>query len=115
MKTQNRILIVDDDPASTRLLERVFRGRYALRMASSGEEALRVIPKFRPGLILLDIDMPGIGGYETCRRIKSDEKLSLIKVLLVSGHAKLEERLQGYEVGADDYVAKPFDNSELRA
>jgi signal transduction histidine kinase len=115
MQQRHRILIVDDDLSSVRLLERVLEKSYVLETAYDGQEALDAIPKFRPDLILLDIDMPGMDGYETCRRIRAEENFKLIKVLLVSGHSDLEERLRGYEVGADDYVAKPFDNSELRA
>lgn len=115
MQQRHRILIVDDDPSSVRLLERVLRRSYVLETAVNGHDCLKKISKFRPDLILLDIDMPGMDGYETCRRIRAEEHLKLIKVLLVSGHAKLEERLKGYDVGADDYVAKPFDNNELRA
>ena len=115
MQQWNRILIVDDDPASVRLLERVLRDKYQVRSVGSGESAVAVIPEFRPDLILMDINMPGMNGYETCKRIRADEEHCLIKILLVSGHARLEERLKGYEVGADDYVAKPFDNNELKA
>jgi two-component system, sensor histidine kinase and response regulator len=91
------------------------RNYYILETAFDGQDALDVMPKFRPDLVLLDIDMPGMDGYETCLRIRAEENFKLIKVLLVSGHANLDERLRGYEVGADDYVAKPFDNNELRA
>lgn len=115
MKRKNRILIIDDDAATIRLLQRVFRNRYEVSSASTGEEGLTAIPRFRPDLILLDIEMPGMNGYDTCERIKADEKYQTIKVLLVSGHSSLDERLKGYDVGADDYVSKPFDNSELRA
>jgi signal transduction histidine kinase len=115
MDQWNKILIVDDEQSSVRLLDRVLKNKYCLQSASSGEEALLVIPEFRPDLILLDIDMQGMNGYETCRRIREDKNWGLIKILLVSGYSKVEERLKGYEVGADDYVAKPFDNSELRA
>jgi two-component system, sensor histidine kinase and response regulator len=115
MISKNKVLIVDDDPNSARLQERVLGSRYDVQIVASGEEALAVLPRFNPDLILLDISMPGQSGYETCRRIRCDENYRLVKILLVSGHASLEERLKGYEVGADDYVAKPFDNNELRA
>lgn len=115
MQQWNRILIVDDDPGSVKLLERVFKNKYELRTAGSGEDALSIISNFRPDLILMDIDMPGLNGYETCARIRADENYCLTKILLVSGHSRLEERLKGYGVGADDYVTKPFDNNELRA
>ncbi len=115
MKRKNRILIIDDDAATIRLLQRVFKSRYKVATASTGEEGLALISHFHPDLILLDIEMPGMGGYVTCERIKQDEKCSTIKVLLVSGHSSIDERLKGYESGADDYVSKPFDNGELRA
>ncbi len=115
MSRKNRLLIIDDDRRTTKLLLRIFKGKYDIMTASTGQEGLSLIQAFKPDLILLDIEMPGMNGYETCRKIKGDEKLSMIKVLLVSGHSQLEERLKGYEVGADDYVSKPFDNNELRA
>ncbi len=115
MPPKNRILIVDDDLGSTRLQARVLKNQYDIQTTTSGESALELIPQFRPDLILLDINMPGLSGYETCRRIREDDRHRLLKILLVSGHASLRERLKGYEVGADDYVAKPFDNNEFRA
>ncbi len=74
-----------------------------------------LVSHFEPDPIILDIAMPGIDGYEVCRRLKSDKKTSEIMVLLLSGKSTLEERLKGYEVEADDYLIKPYDNEELRA
>ncbi len=115
MQQWNRILIVDDEQDSIRLLERFLKDKYTLRSARNGEEALSIIPEFRPDMILLDINMPGMDGYETCRRVRQDPAYCLVKILLVSGYSRLEERLKGYEVGADDYVSKPFDNAEFKA
>ncbi|MBU2512299.1 hybrid sensor histidine kinase/response regulator [bacterium] len=115
MQTNYRVLIVDDIPHNVEILETSLEDKYVLETASSGEEALEKIPKFRPDLILLDIMMPGIDGYEVCRRIKADDNLSYIKIILVTGKALVEERLKGYEVGADDYVTKPFVIRELEA
>lgn len=115
MQTNYRVLIVDDIPHNVEILETSLEDKYILETASNGEEALELIPKFRPDLILLDIMMPGIDGYEVCRRIKADPQLSYIKIILVTGKALVEERLKGYEVGADDYVTKPFVIRELEA
>ena len=115
MQTNYRVLIVDDIPHNVEILETSLEDKYILATASSGEEALETIPTFRPDLILLDIMMPGIDGYEVCRRIKANENLSYIKIILVTGKALVEERLKGYEVGADDYVTKPFVIRELEA
>jgi response regulator RpfG family c-di-GMP phosphodiesterase len=86
-----------------------------LDTAVTGEECLEKLPQFNPELVLLDIMMPGIDGYETCRRIKQSSFGDFTQVVLVSGKASTAERLQGYEVGADDYVVKPFDHDELLA
>ena len=115
MQTNFRVLIVDDIPHNVEILETSLEDKYILETASSGEKALEIIPRFRPDLILLDIMMPGIDGYEVCRRIKANEHLNYIKIILVTGKALVEERLKGYEVGADDYVTKPFVIRELEA
>ncbi len=115
MQTNHRILIVDDTRENVRLLRTILEDDYVLESAATGEEALEILPKFRPDLILLDIKMPGIDGYEVCRRIKKDEQYDFIKIILVSALAMIEERLKGYEAGADDYVTKPFDQDELEA
>ncbi len=115
IQTNFKVLIVDDIPHNVEILETSLEDKYILETAGSGEEALEIIPKFRPDLVLLDIMMPGIDGYEVCRRIKADDNLSYIKIILVTGKALVEERLKGYEVGADDYVTKPFVIRELEA
>lgn len=96
-------------------LEELLRDDYQLATAMSGEEALDVAPVFCPDLILLDIMMPGIDGYETCQQLRTLSKLRYTKILMVSAKAMATERLQGYESGADDYVTKPFNLDELKA
>jgi len=110
-----RILIVDDDPINVEVLQKVLTAHYELDVASSGEQCLEKMSRFRPALVLLDIMMPGINGYDTCRRIKETERGNTTQVILVSARASTKERLEGYEAGADDYVAKPFDHDELLA
>lgn len=115
MQRKKKILIVDDNATNLAILEEVLAEPYTLQAARSGEEALALGEDFRPELILLDIMMPGIDGYETCRRFRANPKLKHAKIILVSAKAMVSERLQGYEAGADDYLTKPFDEEELLA
>lgn len=110
-----RILIADDCPVNVEILEEILRNKYELAAASSGEECLERLRAFSPDLVLLDIMMPGMDGYEVCRRIKQSPCGNFTQIMLVSGKASAPERLQGYEVGADDYIVKPFDHDELLA
>ncbi len=115
MQRHNRILIVDDHPTNVAILEEILGDDYPLQTATCGEEALAIAPDFQPALILLDIMMPGMGGYETCRRLRAHPTLRHAKIIMVSAKALVSERLQGYEAGADDYITKPFDGDELVA
>ncbi len=115
MQPTNRILIVDDHITNVMGLEELLGDDYQLATAMSGEEALDMAPTFRPDLILLDIMMPGIDGYETCKQLRTLSELRYSKVLMVSAKAMAAERLQSYEAGADDYVTKPFNLDELKA
>ncbi|MBI4601285.1 MAG: hybrid sensor histidine kinase/response regulator [Planctomycetes bacterium] len=115
MEADARILAVDDDPINASIIEEIFGGHCKLEVASSGEQAISSARGFRPDVVLLDIMMPGIDGYEVCRRIRADAALRHTKIILVSAKALVAERLRGYEAGADDYVTKPFDEDELKA
>lgn len=115
MSEMQRVLIVDDEPRNQRIIAEILDGLVEYKNASSGEEAFSVLDSYIPDLILLDIMMPGIDGYEVCKKIRSDGRFKLAKIILVSGKAMLEERLKGYEVGADDYMTKPFVPEELLA
>jgi two-component system sensor histidine kinase/response regulator len=113
--TRNKILIVDDNATNIAILEEILSEEYDLASASTGETSLEIASAFQPDLILLDIMMPGINGYETCRRIRANTTLHHTKIIMVSAKAMLSERLQGYEAGADDYITKPFEEDELLA
>ena len=115
MPTRSKILIVDDNPRNLKILRTILTRHYLLESAGSGEDALSLISQTKPDLVLLDIMMPGMDGYETCRRLRADPRLRWIKIIMVSAKAMVSERLQGYEAGADDYVTKPFDEEELLA
>jgi signal transduction histidine kinase len=116
MPKGNKILIVDDEPIVRILIEQVLLIEgYEFKSVESGEEALEVLSSFDPDIILLDIQMVGMDGYSVCAQIRDDERYRFTKIIMVSGCAQVEERLKGYEAGADDYIAKPFDNGELLA
>lgn len=110
------ILVVDDLPANTRVLEDLLtRDGYRVTVAGDGERALEVVTQEHPDLVLLDILMPKMDGYEVCRRLKSDPSTRLIPVVLVTGLTDSDSRVRGLEVGADDFMAKPFIVPEMRA
>jgi adenylate cyclase len=109
------ILVVDDQPENVRLLDAVLSPRgFRVVTASSGEEALDVLSKEHPDLVLLDILMPGIDGYEVCRRIRADPGTAFLPVVMITASAAAE-KTRAIEAGADDFVQKPFDQAELRA
>ena len=115
MDKQGRILVVDDVKANRLIISKILGKSYHLEMAESADECLAKLAKFGPDLILLDIMMPGMDGYEACHRIKSGPFGPFTQVVLVSGKASTAERLKGYEAQADDYIVKPFDHDELAA
>jgi len=115
MQPRSKILAVDDDVIDITIVKKLLAKDYDLRTASTGEQALEIAADFLPDIILLDVMMPGITGYETCRRIRANTGLGHTKIIMVSGQDTVSERLQGYEAGADDYITKPFDEGELLA
>ena len=111
-----RILVVDDEPANVELLARRVEalGAETLR-AMNGEEALAVAAREMPDLILLDVMMPGIGGLETCRRLKVNDKTAPIPVIFATALTDAQDLSKGFEVGGYDYITKPIDSIELAA
>jgi class 3 adenylate cyclase/CheY-like chemotaxis protein len=110
-----RILVVDDLPQNIKLLEAILAPRgYAVLEATSGEDALTAVWEERPDLVLLDVVMPGIDGYETCRRLRADPSTRLLPVIMVTARGD-EEKVQAIEAGADDFVQKPLNQPELLA
>jgi len=108
------IVAVDDTPANLKLLMSILSAEgYKIRPASSGEQALSSIAKRQPELILLDINMPGIDGYEVCRRLKSDPHTCDIPVIFISALNEVSERVKGFEVGGVDFITKPFQQEEI--
>lgn len=109
------ILVVDDCEVNREILVELLSNEYHVVTVPSGEEALKHLAEVAPDVVLLDIMMPGMDGYETCRQIKSGPMGPFTQVILVSGKSSTQERLQGYAAGADDYIVKPFDHDELCA
>lgn len=111
-----RILIVDDVPANTRLLEAKLSAEYyQVVAAQDGFEAIRLAHGWQPDLILLDVMMPEMDGFETCRRLKDDTLTTHIPVVMVTALGEPSERLRGLEVGADDFLTKPVEYDTLLA
>lgn len=110
------ILVVDDTALNLELLETILdENGYEVRTSISGEMALKSIEVQKPDLILLDIMMPGIDGYETCKKIKENPLYENIPIIFLSAKAETTDKLKGFEVGAVDYLTKPFDTSEVLA
>jgi putative two-component system response regulator len=111
-----KILIVDDESSARAALETLLRREgYEVRDAANGASALAACTEFRPDLILLDILMPGIDGFEVCRRIKATPETRLTPVVLITGLSDTEDRIRGINAGADDFLSKPIDINELLA
>jgi len=111
-----KVLIVDDYPANVKLLERNLRtAGYETIAAYDGQEALEKVRTERPDLILLDIMLPKIDGFEVCRRLRADEATAVIPIIMITALMETEDRIRGLESGADDFISKPFDRGELLA
>jgi DNA-binding response OmpR family regulator len=109
-----RILIVDDDPVIVRLLQINFRLEgYDVDTASRGDEALQKVRANRPDVVVLDVMMPGIDGWEVARQLKDNPSVRHIPVIFLSARAQDEDRQRGYALGVDEYVTKPFDPAHL--
>ena len=108
--SDKKILIVDDDPGAQKLMARIlFDEKFETETASSGYEAGIKVARFKPGLIVLDLFMPEMTGFEVCRRIKEDPETAHIKILAVTGYDNPENKGLIMTAGADDYLAKPIE------
>ena len=111
-----RILIVDDTPANIQILSGILKEKgYQLSIATNGKQALQVLEKIRPDLILLDVMMPEMDGFEACRQIKKSETLRDIPIIFLTAKTDTSDIVEGFGIGAVDYVAKPFNPPELLA
>ena len=113
MAEKQRILIVDDDYNIAELISLYLTKEcFETKIVGDGEEALRVFTEFQPNLILLDLMLPGIDGYQVCRELRST---SQVPIIMLSAKGEIFDKVLGLELGADDYMIKPFDSKELVA
>ncbi|NJD54418.1 MAG: response regulator [Candidatus Methanoperedens sp.] len=104
-----RILVVDDEPVNVELLDGILSTDYEIMKAFNGNEALKQVEKSLPDLILLDIIMQGMSGYEVCRKLKNNEKTISIPIILISNLKDKSDRIKAIQAGADEFLSKPFD------
>lgn len=113
MQAKKKILAVDDNPNNTIIVEELFGEYYDLRTAATGQEALNIAQDFQPDIILLDIMLPDMDGYEVCQLLREHSSLSHTKIIMVSAKGEIEDRVRGYKVGANDYITKPFEEENI--
>ncbi len=113
MAERQRVLIVDDDANIAELISLyLIKECYETQIVYDGEEALKIFPVFRPNIILLDLMLPGIDGYQVCRELRAS---SQVPIIMLSAKGEIFDKVLGLELGADDYMIKPFDSKELVA
>jgi diguanylate cyclase (GGDEF)-like protein len=115
-KIHDRILIVDDSPQNIKVLGTILKDEgYQINVAQNGKQALEIVEKVSPELILLDIMMPVLNGYETCRKLKENPEIRDIPIIFLSAKIEPEDVVTGFEIGGADYITKPFNASILLA
>ena len=111
-----KILAVDDEPFNLEIIEEILEELdFELQVATSGPECLAMVEGYMPQVILLDVSMPQMNGYEVCKALKANPNTAHIIVMFVSARGTVEERMEGYSVGAEDYIVKPFGHDELKS
>jgi DNA-binding response OmpR family regulator len=108
------ILVVDDDRDVAQSIELALRRRdFRVTLAHSGVEALKTLHRYRPDLVILDVLMPGMSGFEVCRRLRADPNTAHLPVVFLTARGQEQDRIEGLRAGADDYLGKPFNLEEL--
>lgn len=111
-----RVLIVDDEARLRTILERVLREKgYEVQTAVNGRDALKQIPSFNPHLVIADVAMPEMDGFELCRNIRADGRFGSVRFIFLTAKDAREDEIEGLTIGADDYITKPFDVDKLLA
>lgn len=114
--TGRRVLVVDDDSSLRSRLRRLLQAEgLEIATAKNGEDALDAVKRVKPDVVLLDVMMPGLDGFEVCRRLKGNAETRLVPVVMLTGLSKTKHRVQGIDAGADDFLTKPFERAELIA
>jgi putative two-component system response regulator len=110
------VLVIDDDEGQREILTRILNGAgYAARVANDGETGLQAVLEHRPELVLLDLNMPRLDGFEVCRQLRSDPLTATLPVIIISVHSALADMVAALDAGADDFLSKPFQQAELLA
>ncbi|MBF0226786.1 MAG: response regulator [Desulfobacterales bacterium] len=112
---QSKILIVDDSKFNIRILVQALKDEYKLSVAQNGQKAIEYALESPPDLILLDIMMPGIDGYEVCKRLKADKRTQNIPVIFISARSEIDDEAKGLDIGAVDFIGKPFSTTIVKA
>ncbi|QYK01253.1 diguanylate cyclase domain-containing protein [Shewanella psychrotolerans] len=107
---KGKILLVDDQPLNIKILHQLFHQEFEMYMATSGEQAIEVCRKVKPDLVLLDIEMPGITGFEVCETLKADPLTATTAIIFVTAHFDEEQEARGFQVGAVDFIHKPINS-----
>lgn len=115
MSMRRHIVIVDDEPVNLELAENALNGAYKLTKLISGEQLLKLLTRIRPDMILLDVQMPGMNGYEILEKINECPELSTIPVIFLTGLDSVDSEREGFRLGAKDFIRKPFDNEIMLA
>ena len=109
----SKVLVVDDLPANVKLITAILKKDYEIIPAYSGEEAIEKVESEKPDIVLLDVMMPGIDGYEVCKRIKQGDSTRFTPVVMITALSDVEDRIKAIQAGADDFLTKPINSQEL--
>jgi DNA-binding response OmpR family regulator len=115
MSNPKRILVVDDNPVNCEIIEEILGDEYEVIVANNGVDALALAQRYQPRIILLDVMLPEVDGYLICRKLRSMSEVNKSRIIMVTAKAMPSERAQGFAAGADSYITKPFDETELIA
>ena len=113
MARRKRILVVDDNPVNREILEEILADDHEVFMAANGSDALKLAEWYRPQIVLLDVMLPGLDGYDICRKLRTMPAMNGARIVMVSAKAMPSELARGIDAGADAYITKPFDDGDL--
>jgi CheY-like chemotaxis protein len=113
MTRRKRALVVDDNSFNREIIHELLCDEYEIMMAENGGDALLLAERYQPRVVFLDVMLPGLDGYEVCRKLRAMPGMSEVRIVMVTAKAMPSERSQGFDAGADAYVTKPFDDADL--
>jgi DNA-binding response OmpR family regulator len=114
MMRKQRVLVIDDEPAALRLIGYIFqRAGYEVHEAANGSEGLAKAEEVKPDLVILDVMMPDMSGLEVCQRLRAQPAMARLPIIMLSAKGQVNDKINGFQAGADDYVPKPVAPEEL--